>query len=1113
MRLTGLKKLFFKSIVFASQLAFTAGLLSPFKPVQAQVHLDIGQLSIQNFSSKDYKSHPQNWAIAQDNQGLMYFGNNLGVLVYDGINWDLVKTENETTVRSLDVSPKGKVFVGAGGDFGYLDADDHGRLIYVSLSKLFKLNASKLGDVYQVSAFDQGVYFLTDKYIYFYDGKSMKVWETESSFQAAYKINGSYIVNQLSIGLCKMIDDSLIPMTGVNDFTDMRLYDIVHFSDKEMLVLTEKNGIHNLFKTGRTEEEEDNFRNKINAGIKYFNPYNGVYLKDNIFSIGTWGHGLLLVDLEGDIVQHIDGESGLTDEVITDQYLDKNGNLWLTTSNGIARLTIDKRIAAFRQEVNINETVEKVVRFNGKLFAATHTGLYTWYESNKSGTFQRVAGINTECWDLLPVQVGGKSLLLIAGNNAVYQIDEALNLQQIVTCLPWTFHELKADPGIFFVGLDDGLMCLIYSDDGWIIQNNVAGISNTIYSIAQSDDRRVWLGTLNHGVIRMDLKERITHYPYQFDTKIFDVDKGLPDGGVFVKEYVGGVLFGTNDGIYDYDEVSNSFEEELVYKEAMGVDHIVIHRISEDYNGNLWLVGYWEDEFYTGYFDRKTSTPIWYDKAFKPFSNEVFHTIMHEKGGVNWLGGPEGLFRYVEEERQLDVDPKYKVLIRQVVLNKDSLDFAGNYSLLNYMDSASSDKEDIHYPYSFNSISFTFSSQYHQYPEMTLYSHILDGFDDEWSNWEKDVKAIYTNLHEGIYTFRVRAKNIYGIESDEATYHFIISSPWYRSWWALLIYAVGFIVLVYFVVILYTKKLKNIIRERTAEVVVQKEEIEKQKDEVEIQRKLLEVKNADITSSINYAKRLQEALLPNQDLIYKYFKEHFILYKPKDIVSGDFYWMEHVNGSPGEDATLFATVDCTGHGVPGAFVSVVGNGGLNRAVNEFGLRQPAAILDKLNEIVVDTLSRGEQELRDGMDISLCKFDFNRMEMQFAGANNSVYLLRKGIENMDIGLNGSGKFYKEDMCEIKANKQPVGYYEFRRNFKNNTVKLQKGDVIYLFSDGYTDQFGGPNCKKYNVTRFKNFLLSIYDKPMSEQRDLVNLEFQMWQGDEEQIDDVIVAGIRV
>lgn len=1075
----------------------------------AQVHPDFGQLTIENYSPKVYKSHPQNWAIAQDQQGVMYFGNKLGVLIYDGQNWDLVKTLNESTVRSLDVSPKGKVFVGADGDFGYIKANKRGMLSYVSLRKLYNIKEDKIGNVLSVQAFDQGVYFLSKERIFFYNGRVLKVWESETSFNSAFKLSGSYVVNEMGRGLCKMVDDSLVPIRNVFNFKDKRIYDIIESKDKGNLVLTESDGLQDFLWTASLSTDRLKHLQKLNSRIDAFNPDNGSYLANGYLCIGTWGNGLLFIDDAGRLVQQVNSESGLIDEVITDQYLDHDNNLWLTTSNGIAKIPFNHTLSQFREKANVNETVEKIVKFNDRLFFASHTGIYAWKENETSGSFEKIEGIDEECWDLLPVSFEGKNVLLIAGNNAVYELDEKYNIEKIVSCLPWTFHQLKADPNTIFVGLDDGLMSLSYEDGSWKVLNHVAGISNAIFNIAEAEENRMWLGTLNNGVIRLDVKKVFDTYNY--DIRKYGEEHGLPEGGVFVAEYVGGLLFGTSDGVFEYNLDKRSFKEETIYKNQMGVDHLNVHRIKEDAQGNLWLVGYWDDDFYMGYFKRNGSEPEWCSNDFKPISKEVYHSIYNE-GDITWLGGPDGLYRHKNIEKEND-DINYHVLIRRVYLNKDSLDFAGNKINPNYGDTLEKSEETFIYPYDYNSLTFSFSSQYHKYDEMNQYSYMLVGFEDDWSAWTKDKKAIYTNLYEGEYTFLVRSKNIYGRESDTATYQFVIEAPWYRTWWAFLIYVFASAVVVYFVILMYTKRLKAIIKERTAEVVLQKEKIEKQKDEVEHQRKQLEIKNADITSSINYARRLQEALLPNEELINKYLKENFIIYKPKDIVSGDFYWMEHVNGIPGRDLTLFATVDCTGHGVPGAFVSVVGNGGLNRAVNEYGLTQPASILDKLNEIVIETLSQNDSDVKDGMDISLCCFDFKKMEMQYAGANNSVYIIRKGIKDADLGLNGDAKFYKDDLCEIKPNRQPVGYYEFSKQFVNKSIKLEKGDMIYLFSDGYTDQFGGPQAKKFNVTRFKNLLLRIHEKPMKEQRIRIEKEFDHWKGNEEQIDDVIVAGIRI
>jgi serine phosphatase RsbU (regulator of sigma subunit)/lipopolysaccharide biosynthesis regulator YciM len=268
---------------------------------------------------------------------------------------------------------------------------------------------------------------------------------------------------------------------------------------------------------------------------------------------------------------------------------------------------------------------------------------------------------------------------------------------------------------------------------------------------------------------------------------------------------------------------------------------------------------------------------------------------------------------------------------------------------------------------------------------------------------------------------------------------------------------------------------------------------EKQKINIEItrQKEIIEERNNEVHESITYAKRIQTAILPPVKLVKSYLPESFILFRPKDIVSGDFYWIDKI-----DDKILFAAVDCTGHGVPGAMVSVVGNNGLNRALKEFGLVSPKLILDKLNELVEETFSKSESEVKDGMDISLCCLNLSSRLLHWSGANNPLWIHRNG--NLEL---------------IKGDKQPVGAFEYRKPFTEHSFQLNKGDLIYIFTDGFADQFGGENGKKYKYKQLQEILLSGSSKEMSEQHRILNSAFDTWKGDLDQVDDVCIIGVRV
>lgn len=281
-----------------------------------------------------------------------------------------------------------------------------------------------------------------------------------------------------------------------------------------------------------------------------------------------------------------------------------------------------------------------------------------------------------------------------------------------------------------------------------------------------------------------------------------------------------------------------------------------------------------------------------------------------------------------------------------------------------------------------------------------------------------------------------------------------------------------------------------------------------QKLEIEMQHELLVEKNHEILDSIIYAKRIQTAILPPNALIQECLPSCFILYKPKDIVAGDFYWLEAIG-----DVIYFAAADCTGHGVPGAMVSVICNNGLNRSVREFGLTVPSKILNKTRELILQEFGKSEEDVKDGMDISMCALNIKTYELQWAGAYNPLWIVsRRPLETSSIILSQIGT-HNARLFEVKADNQPIGKYSRQADFTGHTLQLEKGDTIYIFSDGFADQFGGENGKKYKSGNFKKTLLDMADQPIDKQRELLDQEFENWRGELEQIDDVCVIGVRI
>ena len=268
---------------------------------------------------------------------------------------------------------------------------------------------------------------------------------------------------------------------------------------------------------------------------------------------------------------------------------------------------------------------------------------------------------------------------------------------------------------------------------------------------------------------------------------------------------------------------------------------------------------------------------------------------------------------------------------------------------------------------------------------------------------------------------------------------------------------------------------------------------------IEEQKLEVDLKNREILDSIKYAKRIQSAILPDDNIMKQVLPDSFVFYKPKDIVAGDFYWIHYQNDVK-NSLVLFSVADCTGHGVPGALVSVVCNNALNRSVKEHKLTQPSLILDETRQIVCEEFEKSQDDkVNDGMDIALCsleKLENGNSLLQYSGAYNPLWIVKKN-----------------EIIEIKADRQPIGKFDNPLPYINHSYNLEKGDSIYIFSDGYSDQFGGEFGKKFNRKSLKMLILEIQDKPMQEQKKVLADKFEEWKGDYEQIDDVCLMGIRI
>lgn len=534
----------------------------------------------------------------------------------------------------------------------------------------------------------------------------------------------------------------------------------------------------------------------------------------------------------------------------------------------------------------------------------------------------------------------------------------------------------------------------------------------------------------------------------------------------------------TENGLYQFDENTGLATH---MNEKIGLPPGPVRAVIVDKKGLMWLAL----EKYIACWNREQNKVFIYKNELGMPSGTFLPAVaqMDEKGKI-YIATSNGLLKFNPAKLVMPDDRPILRLSTLLVGEKpltheelNELNFSG-----------------LSFNWNENFLHFEFATNQIYAPVPHKFFYRLLGMDTSWQANGSSNKIKYTNLSHGEYTLEVKVINGYAMTSKVLRIHFTIKRPFWLAWWFYIIcfLIVGLIVYAY---IRYREAklrktqelLEQKVEERTAEVVEKAREIT-------LQKEIIEEKNKELTDSIHYAERIQRSILPDEKAMSGGLPQHFVLFKPKDIVSGDFYWYTQHH-----DYILWAVVDCTGHGVPGGFMSMLGSGLLNQIVNEEKKFQPDIILNELRDRVIIALKQTGTigENRDGMDISLCCYHLKSNELSYAGANNAAYVVRNG-----------------ELHELSPDKQPIGIYTGeKKNFTPKTFQLQKNDCIYMTSDGYPDQFGGPKGKKFKTSNFEKLVQQVSIDSIEEQLMKINQTFENWKHDFEQLDDVCVFGVKV
>jgi serine phosphatase RsbU (regulator of sigma subunit)/ligand-binding sensor domain-containing protein len=1098
-----------------------------------------GNLFIKNYSPQQYRAAIQNWAIVQDHRGILYTANDQGVLEYDGQNWILIKTTNQSAVRSLSLDKEGRVYVGGSDEFGFLAPDKLGRTKYVSLSKSLPKDKKNFGDVWSTHVTSQGVCFQTDQFLFLYHPErndfSILPAFVDSYFFLAFWVNQKLYVFDQEYGLHQLENGKLSLAQGGEQLINKRIYALLPHLKGELLVGTYQSGLLRYRPEATKDSIFTSFKTEVDNYLAKKQLYSATVLTNDEIALCTRSGGIAIISQQGKLREIIDQSGGIADNNVHYAFLSREGALWLALDNGISQIDYFLPIRFWNNKKGLEGTIKDIYVFKNQLYIASSLGVF--YQ--KGNQFYPVKSLNTQTWSLLAFRPDAKNeLLLVSSNQGIFQIegDVAFPVYLTQRTAALKLYASPSNPSILYVGLKGGLLRMNYQKGSWVNIQEISPIKSEIYTIAEEKPNVLWLGTFIEGVVRAELNPNYALAKVQ----TFGEKEGLPSlRGNQVYRVRDKVYIGTSAGLYTYSTASKKLQISQDFGKALGSRKYGVHSLTIDPVQNIWVANN-NNQFQAIGVARKLTKKgyVWEDRVLRslPEFNEI---VLHADTSYQiWLGGSEGLFRYNPKEK-FNINAKVNVLIRKITLKEDSLIFGGSF----YDDSDrqpvahSEQTSGIHNVFQYsdnNSIEFYVAAPFYIRNEAIEYryriqespSNWIEQFlvgmkTPQWSGWTKESKRPYTNLSEGTYLFYVQARNVYGTTSEVVTFSFEILPPWYRSIWAYFMYFILSILIVGVSIRLYTirlrqqkKHLEQVIQARTLEISQKNEVLSNQQAEIIEQSESLAEKNQEITSSINYARRIQEAMLPHLSAIKKSFPESFILYEPRDIVSGDFYWFTETNLEPrytkeptlkntpsifrgfAEGKKIIAAVDCTGHGVPGAFMSMVGDAYLNQIINSEVITQPQLILKELDNYVRNGLKQKETSNLDGMDMTICVIDPNLKTLSFAGAKNPLIYIQDG-----------------NLHQIRGDKLGIGGFIFDespKEFTRHVISIDKPTWFYIFSDGYQDQFGGKKGKKFMIRNLKELLLDNHQKPMEEQSLLLKEALIDWMQGYKQVDDILVIG---
>ena len=802
----------------------------------------ISSPSVTNFSRSDYHAGTQNWYIQQDESGLMYSGNNKGLLQFDGTNWQTYLLPNRTIVRSLAFGDEDRLYVGGQNEIGYLSYTDQGNRTYTSLNPRIPKNVLGFEDIWKIIPNDDGIFFCSEEVVFHYQEEQLTpILPHGERFENFFFCQGELLFQDKSQGLFLYTKGQLKYVAQSDIFSDSRITAILPRSPKEQLIITLSDGFFI-----RNEKGIQPWVNNSTAFIEQHQAYCAISLSNGRIAIGSAQNGLLIMGQEGNPLQHINQDKGLQNNTVLSMCEDRHQNLWLGLDNGIDYVEIN---SPFSTILNSNETGYTSIIHDGNLYLGTNQGLFytPWDESNnpfEKATFQIIENTLGQVWNINKID---NEIIICQHKGASYlRGNRAVPFSNVEGA--WKFMKLSKHPNYAIEGTYSGLY--LYkkqvssnNDTDWQLIRHLEGFDESARVFEEDEQGYIWISHAYKGLFRVKLSDQLDRIE-TIDS--YTTAQGLPnDLFINVAKIRDKLLFTTTKGVYEYDEKGNRFLPYKAFNDIFGKEKNV-HRLLEDESGDIWF-SVDKDFGVLKVKEEGVSTKLeveYFNQIQDDLVDGFEHVYAFDNENV-FIGTEKGFIHY-NPNQEKSVDFPFDMLIRKVtsITKEDSVLWSGNQE---------TDKTPV-FHHQTNDFRFDYSAPYYEEIQYLQYRYMLKGFEDEWSEWSPKTEKEYTNLAHGNYQFRVQARNAYDQLSNEAYYSFSITAPWYLSIYAKIGYFLSTLLLLFsfikYVAKREKKKTEAFKKEQTQRLLTKEAEFKKEVEKSE--GEIICLKNERLQSDIHH---------------------------------------------------------------------------------------------------------------------------------------------------------------------------------------------------------------------------------------------------------------------